>query len=152
MTLMFPLLAASIMPLLPKADVAVSLPATNQIVIACNASAGAAGYWLYQGTAPGKYDKRIPFTIASTTVSNLSGEIQYYFAATATNTAGIESGFGNEVPWPTLPLTNSVTDGHMQEAPTPLGPWSDIPNSTFILKTNVAGDKFYRAVIHKTPF
>ena len=57
-----------------------------------------AGYRLYYGTAAGTYTEEIDVGNSTTaTVSNLSGGIVYFFAATAYNTAGIESMPSNEV-------------------------------------------------------
>jgi len=65
-----------------------------------NSETDLAGYKVYWGTASGVYGA--PVTLPGTpsaptyTVSNLTPGT-YYFAVTAYNTAGLESGFSNEV-------------------------------------------------------
>ena len=57
-----------------------------------------AGYKVYVGTNPGVYGA--PVNIGNITefeVTNLSRGKTYYFAVTAYDTSGMESGFSNEV-------------------------------------------------------
>ena len=57
-----------------------------------------AGYKVYYGTAPGSYSQVITLgNTTSYTVTNLTGGVPYYFAATAYDTAWNESPFSNEV-------------------------------------------------------
>lgn len=66
-----------------------------------------AGYRLYYGEASGVYSSRIdvgPATIAS--VSGLSAGVSYYFAVTAYDTNGLESGFSSEIRY-TVPTAGS---------------------------------------------
>jgi len=60
-----------------------------------------AGYLVYYGTASGNYSQTQPATTASATVPNLNSGTTYYFAVTAYNTNGLESGYSNEVSYST---------------------------------------------------
>jgi len=62
-----------------------------------NTEADLAGYKIYYGTAPGVYGAPMTIGLQTTyTLTNLSPGT-YYFAVTAFNTSGLESGFSNEV-------------------------------------------------------
>ncbi|HEX9023545.1 MAG TPA: fibronectin type III domain-containing protein, partial [Geobacteraceae bacterium] len=57
-----------------------------------------AGYKIYYGTASGQYTQAVNAgNVTSYTITNLTNGVKYYFAATAYNTAGVESGYSNEV-------------------------------------------------------
>jgi hypothetical protein len=57
-----------------------------------------AGYMIYYGTVSGAYSQSIDVgNTTSHTVSNLNDGQRYYFATTAYNHAGEESGYSNEV-------------------------------------------------------
>src|SRR4029453_563992 len=57
-----------------------------------------AGYKLYYGLQSGQYQTAIPVGMTTTyTVKDISAGQTYYFAVTATDTAGTESAFSNEV-------------------------------------------------------
>ena len=57
-----------------------------------------AGYKLYYGTAPRNYNHTIDLgQVNSYQVDNLEDELKYYFAVTAYDIDGNESGFSNEV-------------------------------------------------------
>lgn len=86
--------------------VAMLLPFTVQagpvkLVWDPNGEADLAGYKMYAGTASGVYGA--PTTLAGTpsaptyTATGLKPGVKYYFAVTAYNAAGVESGFSNEV-------------------------------------------------------
>ena len=59
------------------------------------------GYRVYYGTASRSYQQPFGQGVASTTtsytVTGLSGPRRYFFAVTATNTLGKESGFSDEI-------------------------------------------------------
>lgn len=59
------------------------------------------GYRVYYGTASGTYLQPVGQGLASTattyTVTGLAGAHRYFFAVTATNSLGKESGYSNEV-------------------------------------------------------
>ena len=69
-----------------------------------NSETDLAGYKVYYGTASGVYGA--PITLGKTTTHTVTGLAPgtYYFAVTAYNTAGLESGFSNEV-FTTIPGT-----------------------------------------------
>ncbi|MBI5198088.1 MAG: hypothetical protein HZA19_05700 [Nitrospirae bacterium] len=78
-----------------------------------------AGYKVYYGTASGSYGDFVDAgNVITYTVSNLPETVAYYFAVTAYNTTGNESGYSNEasktIPDTTPPVvsevsTNSIT-------------------------------------------
>jgi hypothetical protein len=59
------------------------------------------GYRVYYGTASRDYLQPLGQGVASTattyTVTGLAGQRRYFFAVTATNTLGKESGFSDEI-------------------------------------------------------
>jgi hypothetical protein len=61
-------------------------------------ASGLAGYNVYYGTASGNYSLKVNAgNQTSATISGLAEGATYYFVATDYNTAGVESGFSNEV-------------------------------------------------------
>ena len=69
--------------------------------------ANLAGYKLYSGSQSGQYQTALPVGMATTyTVTNVSAGQTYYFAATAYDSAGVESAFSKEVSM--TPLTNTL--------------------------------------------
>lgn len=65
-----------------------------------NSESDLAGYKMYVGTASGVHGAPIDVGLVTTyTVTNLQSGSTYYFAVTAYNTAGLESGKSNEVSW-----------------------------------------------------
>ena len=63
-----------------------------------NSEPDLSGYKLYYGTSPGNYATPITLGIVTTyTVTNLTDGVTYYFALTAFDTEGFESGKSNEV-------------------------------------------------------
>ena len=72
------------------------------------------GYKVYQGTATGTYGVSVGVgNVTTYTVTNLSEAVTYYFAVTAYNTVGDESGYSNEVsktiPDTTAPVLSGVS-------------------------------------------
>ena len=63
-----------------------------------------AGYVIYWGTEPGNYDQQVRIDNVGLTayVVDSLRPATYYFAATAFNSAGIESGYSNEVARPVV--------------------------------------------------
>jgi hypothetical protein len=62
-----------------------------------NTESDLAGYRIYYGVSSREYTNRVEVgNVTTTTVSNLPSGATYYFAATAYNTAGLESDFSNE--------------------------------------------------------
>ncbi len=63
-----------------------------------NSEPDLAGYKLYYGTSPGTYPNVMSLGLVTTyTVTNLTDGVAYYFALTALDTEGFESGKSNEV-------------------------------------------------------
>lgn len=98
---------------------ALGAPAAGQysVVLSWNTSPDptVAGYHLYYGTASGNYTHNLVLgDVTSTTITGLLGGVTYYFALTAYNTSGVESGFSNEISFtpggPTMQLL-AVTAG-----------------------------------------
>jgi hypothetical protein len=57
-----------------------------------------AGFKIYYGTAPGRYDHSIDVgNVATYTLTGLTPGQTYYIAATAYDTSKMESGYSNEV-------------------------------------------------------
>ena len=75
----------------------VVIPNTNGSVTASwGAVANAANYWLYIGYSNRTYSLKLKTTNTFLQVTNLPAGVQFYFAATAANTNGIESDYSNE--------------------------------------------------------
>jgi hypothetical protein len=74
---------------------------TPAVVLAWDRSPGTnviTNYTVYYGVASATYtDKALAGTNLTVTVSNLLRGTTYFFAATATDTKGLESGYSNEV-------------------------------------------------------
>jgi hypothetical protein len=65
-----------------------------------------AGYKLYYGTASGNYRNEIDVgKVTTITISGLASGVTYYFATTAYDTLGLESGYSQEVSY-AVPFTN----------------------------------------------
>jgi len=77
-----------------------------------NTESDLAGYKVYYGTASRTYGTPITLGKVTTyTVTGLTPGTTYYFAVTAYNTAGLESGYSNEV-FATIPLSSSKCDAN----------------------------------------
>ena len=80
-----------------------------------NSEQNLAGYRVYYGTESSNYTQTMDASIPSATVTDLTEGTTYYFAVTAYNTEGVESGYSNEVsyavpsPTPAPPLIQSAT-------------------------------------------
>src|SRR5438445_13064384 len=113
--------------------------ATTNVTLAWNANTetNLAGYRVYYGTASGTYSgsKPVAADVTSTTISNLTFGQVYYFAATATNAAGLESAFSTQVVYtaPTAPNTAPVAIA--QSVTTP----EDTAKAITLTRTDAAG-------------
>ena len=81
-----------------------STPVSNTAILAWDSVADAAvtGYSVYYGTASGVYFQAVGSGISAGnvttyTLTGLTRGNRYYFAVTAYDTAGLESGYSNEV-------------------------------------------------------
>jgi hypothetical protein len=82
-----------------------SAQAQSSLTLAWSPSAGAASYNLYQGTASGSYSAHVAAAATNATVSGLLPGATYYFAATAVDTAGLESDYSAEIVYSIPPAT-----------------------------------------------
>ena len=76
------------------------------VTLAWNASAetNLVGYRVYAGTNSRQYQICIPTALVTTQRVELPVRARWYFAVTATNAAGLESDFSNEVVWEPKPV------------------------------------------------
>ena len=87
---------------------------TTNVTLAwdANTETNLAGYLIHYGTASGSYSatKLVSGNATSATISNLTSGQVYYFAAKATNAAGLESAFSTEISYtaPVPPNTAPV--------------------------------------------
>jgi hypothetical protein len=72
---------------------------TNSITLSwdANSEPDIAGYKLYWGTSSGVYDQSNDVSQTTASVPNLTVGVRYYFAVTAYNKAGLESGYSEEL-------------------------------------------------------
>ena len=99
-------LALSLLPLASAAHAAAVTLAWDS-----NEEIDVAGYRVYYGTKSGRYTAMISVgNKTSCTVTNLEPGRTYYFAATAYDYSGNESGFSQEIPY-TVPFLDSDGDG-----------------------------------------
>jgi hypothetical protein len=150
----------------------------QNVILDWNASASpdVSGYNVYYGTNSGNYPYKITAgNVLSATVSNLIPGLTYYFAATAYDAYGDESGYSPEISYlvPGLMTINSgggaggaatlqfpVAPGHWYEvqATTDLQTWTSIWQSDVMatnywmqfVDPNAASfrSRFYRLVLH----
>jgi fibronectin type 3 domain-containing protein len=75
-----------------------ALPANVRLAWDPSPDPGIASYKVYYGAASGNYTNSVSAgTATSVTISNLAQGVTFYFAATATDTNGLESDFSDEV-------------------------------------------------------
>lgn len=76
-----------------------SLPMVQSVTLAWDASPSPSvtGYYIYYGPGSRSYTNKVYSGCCSCVVSNLTGGVTYYFAATASDTNGLESDYSNEV-------------------------------------------------------
>ena len=93
------------------------------------------GYHVYFGATSGSYPNKVDAGNATTvTISNLVPGVIYYFAATACDAAGNESGYSSEVSYavPGLTLSRSANSGNplVLQFPVTAGSWYEVQAST----------------------
>ena len=86
------------------------------------------GAIVYYGNAPRTYPWHTNAVGEAATVLGLGTGKTWYFAVTATNTAGLESDYSNEVSAaiPVPPPRSLVLRSGVESAPTPVGPWTEM--------------------------
>ncbi len=110
----------------------------SNIILGWNASASPSvtGYHVYYGTTSGIYSYKVDAGNAtSVTISNLTGGVTYYFAATAYDANGDESQFSGEVSFlaaASLEMSIGPSSGGPPaiQFPAELGHWYEIQATT----------------------
>lgn len=124
-----------------------------------NAEPDLAGYKVYFGVTSGKYGP--PTAIGSTNTITLYGFAsgQYFFAVTAYNTAGLESGYSNEVTATVMsPAAPPVPTQNIQgpqlvnvAATTAQLSWKSLPAATSRIEYQTAGGPFVSLIVNTDP-
>jgi hypothetical protein len=97
-----------------------------------NTETDLAGYKIHYGTASGSYTVHLDVhNVTTYTVTGLTDGQTYYFAASAYNASGSESGYSNQVSYP-APATNSPPS----PPTTPTGPSSALVNAAVTFSTS----------------
>ena len=111
-----------------------------------NSEPDLAGYRVYFGTGSDNYTQTMEVETPSATVPDLTEGVVYYFAVTAYNTEGVESGYSNEVsyavptPSPSPPLIQSATAADNSSSSTISATYSNNNTSGTLLIALVSGD------------
>lgn len=126
---------------------------TGTVTLAWDASAGptVTGYKVYWGTSPSQYTNTVDAgNNLQVTILGLSFGVTYYFAATAYDATGDESGFSNEISYRFAipPPTNLRLQA--QAAPTISGPWENF-ESPITVTNPPATAQFFRLEISRSP-
>jgi hypothetical protein len=135
-----------------RAAAAAVIPPPGNVTLTWNPSTNSnvAGHNIYYGTTSGNYANEITVGNAtSVTISNLNYGSTYYFAATAYDAEGDESGFSNETQYIVPGILNLSAGQHPGDPPTikfPVAPthWYEVQASqdliswTTIWQTSVA--------------
>ncbi len=114
-----------------------------------DASPGIAGYKIYYGNASRGYTTAIDVgNVSSCTVSNLQDSLDYYFAATAYDNSGQESGYSNEVTYNSCEVNLSSPGMVFKDTSGGTGtvsvtassdcPWTAVSNASWIILTSNA--------------
>jgi len=151
-------------------------PTTVSLGWSPSSATNVVGYNIYYGTSSGDYTSEITIgNVSAITLSNLTSGVTYYFAATAFDAAGNESGFSNEAMFVVpgaLTLSAGANPGDPLLIKFPVSPshWFEVQASvdlqswTTIWQTDVATtngwvqysdpdagsftSRFYRLVLH----
>jgi hypothetical protein len=155
--------------------VADSLPApTLTLSWDASTSTNVVNYKIYYGTTSGSYTQAVSAgQVTQTTITGLTSGTTYFLAATATDDAGLESGYSNEISFvvpagrpdqslPELSLLRSGTDAvlqwptnypgfTLQWSASPTGGWTNLTSSPSIsgnyftsTNTSSAALQYYR--------
>lgn len=129
-----------------------AIAAQKSVILAWDASpdSSVVGYKIYQGGSSGQYTNFIVISNLTASISGLTTNETYYFAATGFNAAGLESLLSNEVVY-TVPfwIQEIVISVFGQYADTPDGPFTSYTTPVFV-GTNVNGMQYFRTVTTKT--
>ena len=105
-----------------------SLFAADVVTLAWNESAetNVTGYRLYAGTNSRSYFSVNPIAGRGNTTNQLQLPFAavWYFAVTATNAVGLESGYSDEVMWPERPVAPQIANAESYVRLTPTAEWS----------------------------
>ncbi len=110
-----------------------------------------AGYFLYSGTVSENYSQKI--SVGNTTmalVSNLTTGQTYFFAVTAYNSDGLESGYSNQVQY-TVPAVPSPSLPTPAPTPHPAATPSSSPKATAAPSAHRAARRLPKATPHGKP-
>jgi hypothetical protein len=94
------LFVAVVIALLVGAAAGMAWAAAGEVTLAWdpNSETDLAGYRIHWGTATGTYTQHVDVgNVVQYTVKNLTLGTTYFFAATAYNASGLESGYSNEI-------------------------------------------------------
>lgn len=110
------------------------------------------GAIVYYGNASRNYPWHTNVgNVTRATVQGLTNGLTYFFAVTATNPAGLESDYSNEVSTsiPARPPSprNLIITTSIQSAESPMGPWTNLVETTLPVAPDLAGQRFYRAKV-----
>lgn len=109
------------------------------------------GAIVYYGNASRNYPWHTNVgNVTRATVQGLTNGLTYFFAVTATNSAGLESDYSNEVSTnlqvKPMPFTNLTFTSNLQASRSPAGPWTNLASYTLPV-TSTWGAQFYRAQV-----
>jgi len=118
--------------LAPSAATIALLPASVDLVWTPSIDSDVNSYNVYWGTASGQYSNQLNVATAAATITGLVPLQNYYFAVTAVDASGEESGFSNELPvftpqWVRLHFPEANITG-IQSSPD-LVHWVDRPDA-----------------------
>jgi hypothetical protein len=124
-----------------------ALAATDSVTLGWNASTetNLSGYNLYYGTASRSYAgyKPVSSTVTSTSITNLTPGTTYFFAVTAKNGVGLESGYSGEVSYTVPAGVNNAPVASAQS----VSATEDIAKSITLSGTDVDGDALTYTVL-----
>ena len=127
-------------------------PASVTLAWDAPTNADVVGYTLYWGVATRSYTNTLKLPNVTTgTISNLALGTTYFFAATVSDSLGLESDLSNEVTYttkspPAAPLLHGIITLAVEDAPDLAGPWLDAGLPEFTVSEDWL-KRFYRLKI-----